>query len=201
MVPKYIVPVVEGKGEISSAPELLRRILYERMGLYHYVVGKAVCAKGEGKLTKELERFVGYAFGSTPHAIIVIRDAEEDCAKTLAASFASRCRAMNVPVPIAVVCPVMEFENWFLASVETVVKGSSATYTDPDSVRDAKGHVKKLMPGKSYRPTRHQTSLTSQIDLELAFSHSRSFRRMCHALEEIANGIDTQATFVSPSLG
>lgn len=200
-MPKYIVPVVEGIGERTAVPELLRRILYERMGLYDHVVGRAVSAKGEGNLTRRIENFVRYALQSAPDAIIVIRDSDEECAQDLAKGLADKCLALNTQTPIAIVCAVREYENWFLASLESLVEGAARFPGDPDAITGAKRRLQDFLPGNSYRPTRDQTGLTHQIDLEVALLNSRSFRRLCHAVEELVNAIDSGTVSVTPSLG
>ena len=50
-----------------------------------------------------------------------------------------------------------------------------------------KGWISRKMPrDRSYKPTSHQLALTELVDLELAHTNSRSFRRLCHALELLA---------------
>lgn len=205
-----IVPVVEGIGERSAVPELLRRILYERMGLYDHLVGTAVCAKGEGNLTSRIETYVRYALESTPDAIIVIRDSDECCAWELASTLAARCLALNTQTPIAVVCAVRKYENWFLASYDSVKGESSPNRSLPrpdtgfagksESMANAKAWLTQNMPrGRPYKETSHQTPLTNRIDIDVALTNSRSFRRLYHAVEELVQAIASGTVMVSPT--
>ena len=199
-MPRYIVPVVEGIGERSAVPELLRRLLYERMGLYDYVVGKTVSAKGSGNLTRRIESFIEYALESNPDAILVIRDSDDECPRDLAKGLADRCIALDTRTPVAVVCAVREYESWFLSSLESIIEGARSFPGDPEAVADAKGRLKDFLPGRHYSETAEQTSLTTRIDLDLASANSRSFRRLCHAVEELVEAIDLSTTTVTPNL-
>jgi hypothetical protein len=55
--------------------------------------------------------------------------------------------------------------------------------------------------GRSYKPTEDQADLTYYIDLKLVQSKSRSFRRLCHAVEELIEAVDNGLATVTPPLG
>jgi hypothetical protein len=43
----------------------------------------------------------------------------------------------------------------------------------------------RMPPGRAYKETADQPALSSHIDLDLAHANSRSFRRLCHAVEQL----------------
>ena len=191
---RVIVPIVEGPGDEVAAPVLLRRVLGERLGRYDLEVKRPKKAKGRGRLVKRLESFLEYA-RRTPRcaAILVLLDADKDCPKELGARLACRALTTGVGIPIAVVCAKPEYENWFLASDEGFPG-------DVEGFRGAKEWLSHKMPsGLAYKETKDQAALSSAIDIEAAFQGSRSFRRLCSALEELVACIDTNKMSVTPA--
>jgi hypothetical protein len=49
-----------------------------------------------------------------------------------------------------------------------------------------------------YKEVQHQPALTEFIDIEHTRQRSRSFRRLCHAIEELLEAIDSGSTIVTP---
>ena len=125
---RYIMPIVEGEGEVSAVPILLRRILHEQGDHYGVDVLKPINARGKDGLIKRLEDNVGYAIEDDRcAAILVLLDADRDCPVELGTELARRASSMNLHVPTAVVCAKREYENWFLASDETF-EGDAENY-------------------------------------------------------------------------
>ena len=122
------MPIVEGEGEVSAVPILLRRILHEQGDHYGVDVLKPINARGKDDLIKRLEDNVGYAIEDDRcAAILVLLDADRDCPVELSTELARRVNSMNLHVPTAVVCAKREYENWFLASDETF-EGDAENY-------------------------------------------------------------------------
>jgi hypothetical protein len=200
-----IVPIVEGPGDVEALPILLRRLLHERFQRYDVEIVRPKKTGGSGKLIKELERFLAYA-ATTPDcgSILVLIDADEKCPRELADSLASRSKALGLDKPTAVVCAKCEYETWFLASLETI-RGRAAiaaavSFTgDVESFRGVKGWLSDQMPSdRNYKETTDQASLTGFIDMDLAQANSRSFRRLCHAVEELLDAMDSGVPVVTP---
>ncbi len=85
---RFIVPIVEGPGDVKAAPELLRRVLYERLNQYNIGVSKPKNANGKDRLIKRLENFIGYAaLTDGCVAILVLVDADDDCPKELGSNW------------------------------------------------------------------------------------------------------------------
>lgn len=75
----------------------------------------------------------------------------------------------------------------FLASISALTGNRSvradASWVDPsDDVRDAKGAMAHRML-ESYKETLHQPKFSSLIDVEMAASKSRSFRRLVEVVD------------------
>ena len=187
------MPIVEGEGEVSAVPILLRRILHEQGDHYGVDVLKPINARGKDDLIKRLEDNVGYAIEDDRcAAILVLLDADRDCPVELGTELARRASSMNLHVPTAVVCAKREYENWFLASDETF-EGDAENY----------GGAKRWLtdrkpPGLIYKETRDQTSLSAKMDIEKAFETSRSFRRLCDAVDELVQFVDAGVVDATP---
>jgi len=141
------------------------------------------------------ERAVRYHKGiSDCAAVLVLLDMDDDCAKARAVELASRVKDMEaLPFSVVVVAAKREYEAWFLASLETI---KDEVYgDDPEHRRDVKGWLKKQY---GYRPTRHQAEYTQLVDIDLARARSRSFRRLCHAFEEVKCAQQDSHVIISP---
>ena len=196
-----IVPVVEGDGDAAALPVLLARILQEKFSRHDVFIaqGKArvVKANGRNNLEKKLDKFLGYAQKKPGcGAILILVDSDADCPVMLAQQLSQRSEQIGVNYPVQIVCAYRSYESWFLASLDSV-KGhfgipENTTLTDgAEDVPNPKQWISNRMPaGQAYKETIHQVSLSRAIDLELAYRNSRSFRRLCHALEQLLLAVD-----------
>ncbi|MDX2139336.1 MAG: hypothetical protein SF123_14725 [Chloroflexota bacterium] len=109
----YIGLIVEGDGEATAAPLLVRRILHEQLQRYNLNL-KAFDAHGQGNLTTPggLERFLELLRRNRDcRAVLVLLDAEDDhvdCPITFARALAVRAQSLQLDKPIAIVCAVCE---------------------------------------------------------------------------------------------
>jgi hypothetical protein len=102
MTPR-IIPIVEGDGEHEAVPLFVRKLLNERIGRYDIEVAQAKNAHGKYNLVKQngLEKFLDHCAGdrlikNDAIAVLILLDADEDCAKDLALSFSKRARASHI---------------------------------------------------------------------------------------------------------
>ena len=206
---RAIVAIVEGPGDERALPSLIRRILHERLFRYGIGTGKSKVANGKENLVGKFEKFVEYAMDDNPSAILVLVDADEDCPVELASSLARRAAALNAPVPIAVVCAKSEYETWFICSLSDSeghgirrrleMQSGAVCPEDPESIRDAKGWLTNHIPRNlGYNPPTDQDDLTHHIAIELVREKSRSFRRLCDAVRELADAVDKGASAATP---
>ena len=204
-----IAVIVEGLGDKKSVPDLIRRILYERLNRYDLIVPQSKVAHGQTKLSGKLEVFLEYAIDDDCSAILVLLDADEGCPLEQVTELVERTKALNLGVPVAIVFAKSEYETWFICSLSEGTGegirarlGISEVIIAPDnveSVRDAKGWLTNNMPpGRAYRETIHQEPLTHHIDIDLTHDRSRSFRRLCHAIEELVQSMDNHISRVTP---
>ena len=205
-----ITPIVEGQGDVRAAPDLIRRVLYECLGEHQFQVASPKRLK-RIKIESDLSAVLQYAARETrSDAIIVMIDSDEECAHELAEKISRITKDRNIGIPVATVCPKTEYETWFIASIDSI-RGQSvggrgifidASATCPANVEEisgAKEWLTRRMPVRmAYKPTQDQKPLTSMIDLQLASKRSRSFQRLCHAVEEVVDGIRSRSTKVTP---
>ena len=192
---RFIVPIVEGQGDEAAAPVLMRRILRERNERYDIDVLRPKRAKGKGGLVSLLEDFIGYAaITNGCAAILVLLDADDDCPFELGNELARRARSIDIRVPAAVVCAKRKYENWFLASNENF-------QGDAEEYGDAKDWLRReIASGLSYKETRDQVRFSAMMDIDAAFEASRSFRRLCNAVDELVKFVDTGVLKATPGV-
>ena len=102
--------------------------------------------------------------------------------------------------PVEIVCAHWSYESWFLASLETIkgqrgISEAAALSLDAEDIQNPKQWLTNQMPdGQAYKETLHQASLSSFIDIEITYHNSRSFRRLCHALELLLDRTSSPTT-------
>ncbi|MGH9152683.1 MAG: DUF4276 family protein [Acidimicrobiales bacterium] len=182
--------IVEGHGEVSSVPILLRRIAESLNPAVVVSVppplrvpADKLCRPGELERHVELAaRKVGAGGG-----VLVLLDAddEEDCPARLGPELLARCIAQRSDLPVAVVLAKREFEAWFLAAATSVAGRRGLAHDlqgpeNPEEVRGAKEWLRRHMAsGTTYAPTQDQPALTAVFDVSEARAASPSFDK-CH---------------------
>jgi Domain of unknown function (DUF4276) len=203
-VPK-IVPIVEGDGEVTAVPVLLRKIL-ARVLRYDIQITRPKNANGRGNLIKEggLEKFIRYSWKERDcGAILVLVDAENECAKFVARDFAERVGAMGVVFPVVIVVAKRMYETWILASIATIaghldLPTGLIPPPNVEEVPNPKAWIDRHFPqGRAYKETQDQEAMTHLMDIGLA-SSSRSFQRLLHAVHQALHAIDTGVRMVTP---
>jgi hypothetical protein len=115
--------IVEGDGEAGkhgkggALPLLLRRIVHDKLKRYTINL-KPYNAHGRDNLLKPggVERFLELALGESKlRAIIVVLDAEADCAAQIGKDLADRARRLSPRVPVAIVVTNKCYEPGSLA--------------------------------------------------------------------------------------
>jgi hypothetical protein len=210
-----IAPIVEGDGEVSAVPLLLRRLLYEELQAYDWTILRPKNAHGSGGLTTEngIERFIRYALLEPEcDAVLVLVDSDasqglpetekpkDDCAPAFAKILARRISALNPPIPVVVIVARWEYEAWLLASLETLEIPTTSPYEgNVEEVRSPKGWIEARLPaGQKYRETIDQVALTSKLDIKLVEQRSRSFRRLKNALSQILEATQQKRSIITP---
>ena len=181
-----LIPIVEGHGEVKAVPVLLRRILHHH-GCYELQVVEPIrIPRGQLRTPEGVERGVRLAL-TDPEctAVLILFDVHDDCAKILGPDLLRAARSIRQGLPVYVVFVVREYENRFIASVDSL-RGCNRIRPDtscppggPESIQGAKEWLENHMSeGKTYAPTVDQERLTARMDLMLAYQRSRSFQKL-----------------------
>lgn len=197
-----IQPIVEGQGEESAVPLLLRRLLNEAEA-WGLEIGRPHRRRRTQLVKKDLLQTAVRvaALHSACAGILILFDADDDCPKELAPTLEEWAQQAAGGKPCAVVMANREYEAWFLASIEALrgraaILPDASSHPDPETPRDAKGELERRMPrNASYSPTVDQVALTAHFDLELAYRRCRSFRKLVRAF-----GVLAAAAGVAPAV-
>ncbi len=210
MAAQKIALITEGDGEKDAAPRLLALAL-QHCGCFHLFPRQpALNAHGCGNLTKRggLEKFLEVAYRYDVDAVLVLIDSDGECPVRLARDFSARTQAVGARKPTAIVVAHTMYEVWFVASASALggVSLGSRTFqsdieipVDPEDINNPKSWIEDKIRPKQYKETEDQVVLTSQIDFDLARTHSRSFRRFVHAVEELVEAVDGSTVRVTPN--
>lgn len=185
--------IVEGQGEVSAVPVLIRRVAGE------IAPGLVVRVPRPHRLNRGDMKPSGTGIGSAirlllkrlspPVGLLLILDADDDAPVRLHDDLAAHLRQCRGDVSSAVVVPCKEYEAWFLAAAESLrgkrgLRDDLATPPDPEAIRGAKEWLVDRAAGvETYRPTADQAALTECFDTTAARANSPSFAR---AYAEIA---------------
>jgi Domain of unknown function (DUF4276) len=191
-----IFPIVEGHGEVSAVPELLRRLAFEEFGNYRLRVLRPFrLPRGKIVADHELEKAVEFAARKLTEeggrgGIFILLDADDDRPATLGPALLRR--ATRHDFSSSVVVARSEYESWFLASANSL-RGTNAVRPDasppanPELIRGAKEYLERelLLPGTKYSETVDQVSLTaamSFIEARMCPSFDKLYRDMAALL-------------------
>lgn len=188
--------VVEGEGEVSAFPELLRRLGFHIAPAVPLDVKRPHFLPKSKMLHKpgELERAARIELSGLDEEarLIVLLDADDDCPAELGPELLDRELSWVLPVQAAVVIAEREYESWFLASAESLsgkrtlladLKPPSNPETAP---RDAKRWISKRMaPGRTYKPTRDQAPFSAALNIDLVRSRSDSFDKLYREVQRL----------------
>ncbi len=158
----------------------------DALGVYNPNVAKPIrCPRQKLVKPGELERVVEFAARKVGGAgqIIILVDSESDCPKQLAPQLLNRALSARPNFPIFVVLAKMEFEAWFLGSIESIRPGSVAPF-NPEGIQGAKERLQQLIE-KPYAETVDQASLSAQFDMGLARQRCPSFDKCWRAMESL----------------
>jgi hypothetical protein len=167
--------IVEGHGEVSALPLMVRRVSQEiAPDVVLDIAPPLRLSKGKLLKPEELARAVELVARKTAPsgAILIVLDADDDCPARLGPELLSRARATRADREIGVVIATREYEAWLIAGVAGLrgQRGLAHDLEPPERVeeiRDAKGWLDSRMQF-GYSETVDQPRLTAQFDLEAA---------------------------------
>lgn len=183
-----IVPIVEGDGEVSALPVLLRRLAEWKPAAEMVNVLQPIRVKRDRFLNKEEELrkqvLLAAAKCGDDGWILILLDADDDCPATFGQDILKRARQIAPHRKVSVVFAKREFEAWFIAAALSI-NGHRGFFArenervDAETPRDAKGWIRERMSGGTYRELLDQPAFAARFDLQLAYDNSRSFRKLC----------------------
>ncbi len=188
-MPKNLVCVVEGHGEVEAFPNLCTKILHF-LEVFDWVVDQSPIKHSRANLVdarmpspsrpprKEgISRVVELASRRPADAVLVICDSDDDCP---AAWGPATVELISQRLAGGAVMIVREFEAWLLLNQigATEYDGRSI-----ETIRDAKRILKKLVTG--YKPTTHQLELTRKIDIPKLRELSDSFDKLVRTIAQV----------------
>lgn len=188
-----LYPIVEGHGEVTAVPVLLRRLLWDKAQCFGVSVGTPIRrSQSEFRHEAKVDAAVRLAL-SQPEcaAILLLFDGEDDCPVELAAQVQVWARQAAGAVPCGVGNSYREYETWFLAALDSLrgqcrIREDASAPPNPESRRNAKGALEAFMPGgASYAETIHQEKLSAVFDMALAHQRNRSFRKLTKTIGDI----------------
>ena len=183
--------IVEGHGEVTALPELVRRIARAlEPPVYPQIIPPIRRPKHALIHTPRiLETTIELAVRNVSEmgGIMVLLDSDKDCSVELASTLHRRAAIVRHDVPISVVIARHEFEAWFIAASASLVREGviiegEHPSNNPDEISNTKAWIRNRMSTGTYRETLDQVRLASVIDLQEA-RLSRSFRKFHKEIE------------------
>lgn len=200
MRPLFVVPIVEGHGEVRAVPALIRRVHQTVSNAPRLDINPPIRVPS-GSLRNNEREFRRHVIFATNRAatrggmLLILLDQDDDCPAQLGPRLLMGARAIRSDVTSYVALAVREFETWFIAAAESL-RGTAGLANDAvapphfEDIRDAKGWLSERMTD-GYDPIRHQEIFTRAMDLNQA-CRTRSFRRMHDFLRDsFENARDT----------
>ncbi len=192
----HLASIVEGDGECSSVPVLVRRIartldpgLVPDVGPVIRVPGSRLVKAGELERTVELAaRRLGGQGG-----ILIVLDCDDGCPATEGPALLRRAKAARSDMALSVVLAKREYEAWFLAAADSLrghrgLPVDLQAPDDPESIRGAKEWLAERMPqNRSYTETTDQPALTELFDMEIARRAADSFDKCYREIVRLLN--------------
>jgi hypothetical protein len=186
--------IVEGQGEVAAVGPLMRRMAAE-IAPHVWVDFLRPIRIGRDALIKHggIEAAIELAARQVGNrgSVLVLIDADDDCAATLGPSLAERARSAHSGLGVSVVLAVREFEAWFLAAAPSLagkrgLAPNLQAHPDPEGIRGCKEWLgRNRVDGRPYRPAADQAALTELFDLYLARKNSPSFDKLWRDLEQL----------------
>lgn len=183
-----IASIVEGDGEVSALPILLRRLAAEWAPATVVNPLPPIRVRRDRFLNKDEEfrrqLLLAAAKSGEDGWILIVLDADDDCPKALGIDIFQRAQQYVPHRKLSVVLANREFEAWFIAAAASLhgSRGFSITANEPveaEIPRNAKGWIREHMQGGTYSEILDQPAFTARFDLQQAFDNSRSFRKLC----------------------
>ncbi len=201
-----IQPIVEGHGEVSAFPVLLRRLVVQA-GAWNVDVGRPI-RKKRNQLVREteLKKAVRLALLQPDcSAVLILFDGDDDCPAELGQAIQAWAESEAGDMPCEVVIAQREYEAWFLASIESMlgyrrIRADAQSHPNPEQPRGAKGQLEARMEaGATYLETTDQPALSERFSLAAAHQRCRSFRKLASSFGRLVRSMGQEISAWPPA--
>lgn len=201
-----IQPIVEGHGEVSAFPVLLRRLVVQA-GAWNVDVGRPI-RKSRTQLVREteLKKAVRLALLQPDcSAVLILFDGDDDCPAELGQAIQAWAESEAGDMPCEVVIAHREYEAWFLASIESMlgyrrIRADAQSHPNPEQPRGAKGQLEARMEaGATYLETTDQPALSEKFSLAAAHQRCRSFRKLTSSFGRLVRSMGQEVSEWPPA--
>jgi Domain of unknown function (DUF4276) len=179
--------VVEGDGEVAALPILVRRHLHENREIYDIDVAKPKNSKGRGNLDAPggVERYTRHAaLPDDVCGVLVLCDADSDPVCEFGPSMQKRAEGAVPTKPVLATLAVGEFENWIVASSETLNIDGPTEDIDYEKL-DAEHIIRRWRFPKSYVKPLHQPGYADSLDFDRVAARCPSFFRLLRCIDDL----------------
>ncbi|MDK1474847.1 DUF4276 family protein [Streptomyces sp. 549] len=192
-----LASIVEGHGEQKTLLGLLQRLVPHLVPEAYAEIQRPHRLPRDRMVKRDaLAQALTVVMARTPRptGVLVLLDADDDCAVDLAARVREHAHATHPHVPIMVVAAVCEFEAWFLAGAAGLAGRAGlpqdlSAPPDAEAIRGAKEWLSRRMPrGATYQETAHQPSFAQSFDLAAARQGAPSFDKFCRDVTFLLTG-------------
>ncbi len=200
---KHIVmaSIVEGDGEVTALPILIRRIGQSYCPETFIDALKPIRMPASSLVKQDdpcLRRAIGIAAKklaehgdvSAPKFILILIDAEGACAAKAGPIMNQRATEIASHLDIACVFAVDEYETWFVAAAQSLSKYLDVESNDipdePEKSLTKKKWINNRMRNGTYKETVDQEKLSAVMDLALCRRQAPSFDKLCREIERMA---------------
>jgi len=182
-----IASIVEGDGEVSALPVLLRRLASEQEPVALIKLLPPIRVRRDKFINRDNEfrrqLLLAAAKSGDDGWILIVLDADDDCPANLGQQIYERAQQHIPHRRLSVVLANREFEAWFIAAAHSLqgVRGFSLAadeHMQAEEPRNAKDWMRKHMQSGTYSEILDQPAFAARIDLQQAFKNSRSFRKL-----------------------
>lgn len=192
-----IAPVVEGHGDVIAVPILLRRLIHYlcqdafaevlrpiRQPRDRLVHNKDDCLKNS--ILFATEKLRQFESDGSACLVLVLCDADDDCASILAIQMQSVVHGAARDYPVSLVLAVQEYETWFVGAAESLgqfLRLNGDIPEHPEKSGSKKNWIEKRFKGTKYSESIDQAKMTAAMDLTLCRRRCASFDKLCRDLE------------------
>jgi hypothetical protein len=198
-----IASIVEGDGEVSALPVLLRRLASEWRPAVLVNPLQPIRVRRDKFLNRDDEfrrqLLLAAAKSGNDGWILIVLDADDDCAADLGRKIYDRAQQHIPHRRLSVVLANREFEAWFIAASHSLqgIRGFSLLPGEAlqaaETPRNAKGWVRDHMLTGTYSEVLDQPAFAARMNLQQAFDNSRSFRKLCKEWQNhVSERVDRQ---------